>query len=110
MRKKKRTSYKFTEKTHSKRGIRSFGMALVSIIIGISVVIISYRSAGNASAYVGSAGLFSLVLSFVALVMAIKSLKEEESYKMFPILGTVFSAVTFLSWLAIYAFGFYISM
>lgn len=110
MRKKKRTSYKFTEKKHSKRGIRSLGMALISIIIGISVIIISFRHAGNAGVYVGSAGLFSLMLSFVALITGIRSLKEEESYKIFPGLGTFLSAAAFISWLAIYIAGFYMSM
>lgn len=110
MRRKKRTSYKFTEKTHSKRGIRALGMALLSIIIGISVVVISFENAGNASVYVGSAGIFSLVLSFVALIFGIKSLGEEDSYKIFPGLGTFFSAVAFLGWLAVYVVGFYISM
>ena len=108
MRRKKRTSYKFTEKSQSKRGIRSLGMALISIIIGISVVVVSFRNAGNASVYVGSAGIFSLILSLVALITGIKSLREEESYKIFPGLGTFFSAAAFLGWLAVYITGFYI--
>lgn len=110
MRRKKRTSYKFTEKTHSKRGIRALAMALLSIIIGISVIVVSFKNAGNASVYVGSAGIFSLILSFVALILGIKSLGEEESYKVFPGLGTFFSAVAFFGWLAVYMVGFYISM
>ncbi len=110
MRRKKRNSYKFTEKNHSKRGIRSFVMALLSILIGISVVVISFQQAGNAGVYVGSAGLFSLGLSFVALIMGIRSLKEEDSYKIFPGLGTFFSAAAFICWLSMYGFGFYMSM
>lgn len=110
MRRKRRTSYKFTEKTHSKRGIRALGMALVSILIGISVVVISFQNAGNASVYVGSAGIFSLILSFVALVTGIKSLREEESYKLFPGLGTFFAALAFICWLAVYLMGFYMIM
>lgn len=109
MRRKKRTGYKFTEKTHSKRGIRALGMALLSIIIGISVVVISFQSGGNASVYVGSAGIFSLVLSLVALILGIQSLTEEDSYKIFPGLGTFFSAAAFFGWLAVYVMGFYIS-
>lgn len=109
MRKKKRTSYKFTEKTHSRQGIRSLGLAVISILIGISVVVISFQNAGNASVYVGSAGIFSLLLSFVALVMGIRSLREEESYKIFPGLGTFFSGIAFLGWLSVYMLGFYIS-
>lgn len=106
MRRKKRTSYKFTEKTHSKRGKRSLVMALISVVIGISVVVISFENSGNASVYVGSAGLFSLLLSLVALVEGIRSLREEESYKIFPGLGTFFSAVSFLGWFAVYMIGF----
>lgn len=109
MRKKKRTSYKFTEETHSRQGIRSLGLAVISILIGISVVVISFQNAGNASVYVGSAGIFSLLLSFVALVMGIRSLREEESYKIFPGLGTFFSGIAFLGWLSVYMLGFYIS-
>lgn len=108
MRKKKRTSYKFTEKTHSKRGIRSLGMALISIVIGISVIVISVQNTGNASVYVGGAGIFSLMLSLVALVEGIRSLSEEDSYKIFPGVGTFFSAVAFLGWLAVYIVGFLI--
>lgn len=108
MRRRKRTSYKFTEKTHSKRGIRAFGMAFVSIIVAISVVVISFQNAGNASVYVGSAGLFSMGLALAGLVLGIKGLKEEDSYKIFPGLGTFFSATAFLGWLAVYIVGFYI--
>lgn len=108
MRKKKKISYKFTEKTHSKRGIQSLVMAMISIAIGISVVIISFENAGNASVYTGSAGIFSLILSLWALIMGMKSLKEEDTYKIFSGLGTAFSAIGFLSWLAIYIVGFYI--
>ena len=106
MRRRKRTSYKFTEKTHSKRGKRSLAMAIISVVVGISVVVISFQNSGNASVYVGSAGLFSLLLSLMALVEGIRSLREEESYKIFPGLGTFFSAVSFLAWLAVYIIGF----
>lgn len=108
MRRKRRASYKFTEKSHSKQGIRALVMALTSIVIAIAVVVISFQNAGNASVYIGSAGLFSMLLSLVALVIGIRSLREEESYKIFPGLGTFFSAVAFLGWLTVYIVGFYI--
>ncbi|WP_075721013.1 DUF6142 family protein [Roseburia sp. 499] len=108
MRRKKRTSYKFTEKTHSKRGMRSLGIALISIVVGIFMIVISFRNGGNASVYIGSGGIFSFMLSLVALVEGIRSLREEDSYKIFPGVGTFFSAVAFLGWLAVYITGFLI--
>ena len=106
MRRKRRTSYKFTEKTHSRKGMLSLGTALISLIIGIVVVVISVQSTGNASVYVGSAGLFSFLLSVVALIIGIRSLKEEESYKIFPGMGVLVSAIAFFSWLAVYILVF----
>lgn len=107
MKRKKRGSYKFTGKKHSRLGMAALGIAVCSIALGIGVTAVSFRNAGAASVYVGSAGLFSMLLSVIALVLGIKSLREEETYKIFPGIGTFLSAVSFLGWAAVYALGFY---
>lgn len=107
MRRKRKVSYKFTEKSHSRKGMLSLSLALISLIIGVAVVINSFQNTGDASVYVGSAGIFSILLSFSALFVGIKSLKEEERYKTFPVIGVLVSAIAFFSWLAIYILGFY---
>ena len=96
-RNRKRRGYKFTEKTQSKKGIAAFGLA------AISVCILVYG--GNGSMYLGSAGVCSMLLSFVAAAIAVQSLKEEESFKLFPYLGTVTSFLAAITWIAIYAAG-----
>ena len=86
---KRRGNYKFTEKTQSKRGIAGFVIAALSIGIFIYVVWNSYTHKGAGSMYLGSAGVTSMLLSIVGLVLSVKSLKEEDSFKLFPYLAAL---------------------
>lgn len=106
MRRKKKNNYKFAGKKHSRRGKVSLILALLSIFAGIGMVVLSILNNGNASIYIGSAGLFSLLLSVVALLIGLGSLNEE-SYKLFPVLGSVCSGLTLAGWIAVYVLGFY---
>ena len=107
MKRKKKNSFKFAGKKHSKRGKISLALALCAIIAGTGMVVFTIQSGGNANVYIGCAGLSALLLSAVALLIGLTSLREE-SYKLFPVLGSVCSGVTFAGWLAIYVLGFYI--
>ena len=104
-RNRKRRGYKFTEKTQSQKGIAAFGLAAISVCILVYVVVNSFHHGGNGSMYLGSAGVCSMLLSFVAAAIAVQSLKEEESFKLFPSLGTVTSFLAAITWIAIYAAG-----
>ena len=102
---RKRGNYKFTEKTQSKRGIAGFVIAAVSIGIFIYVVWNSYSKEGSGSMYLGSAGVTSMILSIVAVVLSVMSLREEDSFKLFPYLGTISSVLALLTWIALYIMG-----
>lgn len=105
-RRKHKRGYKFTEKTQSKRGMLALFFAVVSLAIFITVVVYSFQSRGNGSVYLGSAGVASMILSVIALGMAVASLREENSFKLFPYLSTVVSFLTAGIWIALYAVGF----
>ena len=105
-RRKRRSNYKFTEKKQSKRGIAAFCIALVSIGIFAYVVWNSYTYAGAGSMYLGSAGVASMLLSVVAFVLAILSMREEDSFKLFPTLGLLFSFLALGTWIGLYVTGF----
>ncbi len=104
--KHKKYGYKFTEKTQSKKGIFSFLLSVISIAIFIYVVLNSFRHHGNGSMYLGSAGVFSLLIALAAIVYAVMSLREEGSFKLFPYLSTVLSFLAAGVWIAIYVIGF----
>ena len=93
MRRKRRNIYKFGDKKHSRRGKVSFFLALLSFFAGVVMIVISIRHGGNANAYIGSAGLFSLMMAALSLVIGLASLGED-SYKLYPVLGSVCSGLT----------------
>lgn len=105
-RRRHRRGYKFTEKTQSKKGILALLLAAISIVIFAVVVYESFQNRGNGNMYLGSAGVTSMVLSVVALCISITSLKEENSFKLFPYLATVFSFLSAGIWIALYVAGF----
>ena len=102
---KRRGNYKFTEKTHSKRGIAGFVIAAISIGIFAYVVWNSFSHEGAGSMYLGSAGVTSMILAIVAFVLAVMSLREEDSFKLFPYLSTICSGLALATWIALYVMG-----
>lgn len=56
--------------------------------------------------YLGSAGVASFILGLVAFILALKSLGEENSFKLFPYLAVVCSFLITGIWVALYVVGF----
>ncbi len=109
MRKRRRRgSYKFTEKTHSKRGIAASILAGLLLVWYLVFVILAFRCDGRLSAYFGSAGVMAVLLSIVVLVVAAGSLKEEDSFKLFPRLSCFLAVLGLVCWGGTYVLGFFL--
>lgn len=106
MARRHRRGYKFTEKTQSKRGIVACILAVVSMVVFGGVVVNSYSNRGNGSMYLGSAGVSSMILGVVALFLSVKSLREENSFKLFPYLACIGSFLITGIWVTLYIVGF----
>ena len=52
-------------------------LSIISIGILVAAVVSSFDSRGNGSMYLGSAGVTSMLIGICALVLAVKSLGEE---------------------------------
>ena len=80
MRKHKRHgSYKFTEKTHSKRGIVATVLALVLLVLYLVILELAFRANGELSAYYGSIGVLAMLASVVVVVVAAGSFSFHSS-------------------------------
>jgi hypothetical protein len=66
---------------------------------------LAFRQKGNLSAYYGSAGVMAMLLSAVVLVIAAGSLKEEDSFQLFPRAGVALSVLDLFCWIGTYALG-----
>lgn len=104
MRRKKH--YKFTGKKHSKKGMLACALAAASIFVLLYVIRSSFLQQGNGSVYLGSAGVLALAVAILALVQAVKSCKEEDTFRIFPVLSVILSFAATGAWMAVYAAGF----
>ena len=106
MRRKRRKSYKFTEKTHSKQAMLSAVMAGVSFIMYLVFIYMSYHGGGKLSAYYGGFGFLAMIMSIVALFVALPTLKEEDSFTLFPRWALCASILSTVCWVGTYILGF----
>ena len=103
---RKRRSYKFTEKTHSKRAIVSFALAAVTLVTYFVFIYLSYKEAGQLSTYFGAFGVLAMLVAIVATVLSITTLKEEDSFALFPRMALITSVLSTLLWSGNYMQGF----
>lgn len=103
---RRRRSYKFTEKTHSKKAMVSFGLGVVTLLIYFIFVFLSYQAAGQLSAYYGAFGVLSMLVAIISSGLAITTLKEEDSFTLFPRMALVVSVISAILWVGNYVQGF----
>lgn len=106
VRRRKRNHYKFTEKAHSKKGIAALIVAVILLVLYVVIVYRAFSSSGSLSAYYGSAGIFSMIVSLVTFVLAIQSTMEEDSFQLFPRMAVLVSFVVSVCWIGTYVIGF----
>jgi len=106
MNRRRRRSYKFTEKRHSKMAIASSVLSFLSLGCYLVFIYLSYKAGGNLSAYYGSFGVLAMLVAMVALGMAVPTIKEEDSFQLFPRTALILSLATSLIWLGTYIEGF----
>ena len=106
MARRRRRTYKFTEKTHSKKAMVSLGMGAVSELMYLIFIYLSFNAGGTLSTYFGGFGVLAMVMAVTALVIAISTLKEEDSFPLFPTVALGVSALASLSWVGTYILGF----
>lgn len=106
--KRRRNNFKFTEKSNSKKGMLSCVLSATCMISMIFMIGDSFTKKGNSTVYFGSAGLLALIVSVVSIVIACKSLREENSFKTFPVAALLLSLFSTGAWTALYVTGFLI--
>lgn len=97
--------YKFTEKTLSKRGMTALALALVSLLAFGIMLFLAFKSAGNLSIYIACYGILALAAAVSGLVLAILSLREEDTFRSVPWGALVLSVLATLAWCGVYIGG-----
>lgn len=103
---KRKMHYKFTGKKHSKRGMLACFLAAASIFALLYMIMHSFLRKGNGSVYLGSAGILALAGALAAFIQAVKSLREDDTFRGIPIISVILSLLASGAWIALYAVGF----
>lgn len=98
-------NYKFTEKTHSTRGIVSIVFAILSLLSCGGMIWYSYSSGGNAGIYIGSAGIFGFFVAVISVILSISSIREPETFRIIPYVSLGCSLAVAAMWIALYIGG-----
>lgn len=100
-------SYKFTDKHHSKGGIRSSIAAFLSFGCTAAAVVLSYLFAGEGANYLAVLGFIAMVCCIYGVIVGRKSFREEECYYLFSGIGTVVNGILTCFWIAVCSFGLF---
>lgn len=104
--KRKKRSYMFTDKTHS---IEAMMSVIIGIIILVTVLVLSIKSSqlgGNGPILYGIISFFAMIVSFAAFIVAAMTLRDKETFRVFPMLGTILNGVLFITLFVLYMMGF----
>ena len=99
-------SYKFTDKHHSKGGVRSSIAAAISLACTLIDIHGAYLAKGNAGNYMALFGVIAIVACAYGAYVGSQSFKEEECYYLFSRLGTTISMILLIFWIAVVGMGF----
>lgn len=102
---RKNSRFRFTGKKRSRRGMYACLIAFVSIAVLGILLLESFDKLGVGSVYLGNIGFLGMILAVWALILAIGSLREENTFREIPIVSTVVSTIASLAWIGIYVMG-----
>lgn len=105
---RKYRSYKFTNKKHSKGGIRSSIAGVISLLCTTISVSRAYITKGEAGTYLALFGVIAIGCCIYGVVTGKQSFREEEVYHLFSGIGTVLNLMLTIFWGAVVVMGFLI--
>ena len=94
--KKRRKSYKFSDKEHSKKGILSSLFALFAVVVVIVAIIVSTNMQGQGGVTVGMLAVFGFVAAIAGFIIAALSFRETDTLQRFSWIGIISNGLIFL--------------
>ena len=102
---KKKGSLQFRKREHSKKGILSIVISIITWFIFLAVSIYSTMTDGNVEQIIGIVGILDAVLALFGAILAIKGLQERDVLYSFSIVGILFNGTLFVIYFILYFIG-----
>jgi len=101
----RRSNIKFKGREHSKKGILSMMLGLLSLITFIVISFISGYNKGMGGIWLGVIGLICAACSVFGFILSTKSFKEKDIYLTAPIIGIGLNGVMLIVYFCLYIVG-----
>lgn len=101
----KKGSLHFRKKEHSKMGIISIVISIITWCIFLAVSIYSTITEGNVEQIIGIVGILDAVFAFLGAILAIKGLQERDVSYSFSIAGILLNGTLFVIYFILYFIG-----
>ncbi len=105
MDRRKKTSYKFTDKVHPAAAIASVIVAAILYVILAVIFYQSSQSSGKASIIYGGIAFICMLVSLGSFIVSLMALKKDEIFYRFPVIGCFMNGSIFISLLILYLIG-----
>lgn len=102
---KKRYKYSFTKKRHTRGGVESSILALVSCLLFLGAAICALALNGQGGMYLGALGILALGLSVYGFILGLKSFSEQNREFLYSKVGSVANGVLTVIWIALFLVG-----
>lgn len=83
----KKSSYMFTNKQHTQKGIMSTILGLISLVTLAYTVVMSYFKAGDIPLQYGAAAMLVMIFAFVGVFLGVVSKTEKDKFYLFAYIG-----------------------
>ncbi|HHT97344.1 MAG TPA: hypothetical protein GXZ90_05565 [Clostridiales bacterium] len=98
----------FSGRQNSKKGILSFVIGILNLIIFLIISIFLSQSISTTNLWIGIYGLIALAISIFGFYIGYKSTFEKDIFFKFPILGIAFNSLLMVFLIILYLLGIFI--
>ncbi|HKM21121.1 MAG TPA: DUF6142 family protein [Lachnospiraceae bacterium] len=100
-------SFMFTTRHHSRNGIISVILGVLSLAGLIAAIILSFANRGATPLRLGGAGLVGMISAVLGFCVGMYSTRERDVYLVFPRAGVILNVIAAVAWSYIIVVGIY---
>lgn len=101
----KRRMYSFAEEKHSRKGIASTVLGILSLIIFGVLAWLAYYLDGQGGIYLGSIGFTGIIITLCGVVFGLMSFGEDNVRYLFSKIGSILNGIMVALWVFVILLG-----
>lgn len=101
----KKRVYSFVDKKYSPNGVASLALGVISMVLFLLLLLISYWLKGSAGTWIGACGVTGIVMALLGLRYGFVSFQDDCKSNLPGKAGIILSTVAIVGWLFVVCVG-----